>query len=126
MIVVVSKSMKKQTAAARTEILVKDQYLKELVELLVEHYHPLKIYLFGSKARGDARAHSDYDLMVVVPKEVSWTKRDAFHHAKWEAGLTEATDILFFSSKSFEEQRELKASLPFTVLEEGKILYEAS
>ena len=108
------------------EQLVKDQYLNQLVSLLVEFYDPVKIYLFGSKARGDQGPHSDYDLMVVVRRKVPWTKRKKFHDAKWSAGLREATDIILWSAASFEEQQTLKASLPATVMEEGKLRYEAA
>ena len=40
--------------------------LVELVRRLVETFHPERIYLFGSRARGEGSPHSDYDLMVVV------------------------------------------------------------
>ena len=33
---------------------------------LVAEYQPERIYLFGSKARGDAGPDSDYDIMLVV------------------------------------------------------------
>ena len=38
-----------------------DPVLPEVVRRLVEAYHPLRIYLFGSAARGDAGPDSDYD-----------------------------------------------------------------
>jgi len=36
---------------------------------LVEYYHPERIYLFGSAARGDAGPDSDLDFCVVVPDD---------------------------------------------------------
>jgi len=50
-----------------SEILKQDATLAEIVRRLVEAYQPAKVYLFGSKARGDAGPDSDYDIMVVVP-----------------------------------------------------------
>jgi predicted nucleotidyltransferase len=35
-----------------------DPVLREVVSRLVAVYHPLRIYLFGSAARGDAGPHS--------------------------------------------------------------------
>lgn len=35
-----------------------------LVDCLVEHLHPKRILLFGSRARGDAQTCSDIDLAV--------------------------------------------------------------
>ena len=46
-----------------------DPVLPDVVRRLVEVYHPLRIYLFGSAARGDAGPDSDYDIMVVVPDD---------------------------------------------------------
>lgn len=44
-----------------------DPVLSEIVRRLVAAYEPERIYLFGSKARGDEGPDSDYDLLVVVP-----------------------------------------------------------
>jgi predicted nucleotidyltransferase len=44
----------------------RDPVLTEIISKLVEAYEPLNIYLFGSKARGEAGPDSDYDLMVIV------------------------------------------------------------
>ena len=41
--------------------------LVRIIERLVEAYQPDRIYLFGSKARGDAGPDSDFDLLGVVP-----------------------------------------------------------
>lgn len=40
--------------------------LDEIVRRLVETLKPERIYLFGSRARGDTHPDSDYDLLVVV------------------------------------------------------------
>lgn len=42
-----------------------------MIRQIVAKIDPLAIYLFGSRARGDADADSDYDLMIVVPDEIS-------------------------------------------------------
>ena len=47
-------------------LLDKDAKLAEMVRRLVAAFEPERIYLFGSRARGDDGADSDYDLMVVV------------------------------------------------------------
>ena len=40
----------------------------ELVRRIVEAVHPLRIILFGSAARGMMAAHSDLDVLVVMPE----------------------------------------------------------
>ncbi len=38
----------------------------ELLRPVVEVFEPERVILFGSRARGDGTADSDYDLLVVV------------------------------------------------------------
>lgn len=40
--------------------------LARLLDRIEETYHPLAIFLYGSRARGDATPDSDWDLKVVV------------------------------------------------------------
>ena len=40
----------------------------EIVATLISRFHPRRIYLFGSRARGDARRDSDYDFLIEVDK----------------------------------------------------------
>ncbi len=56
-------------------LLGEDAVLAEVVRRLVEAYRPERIYLLGSKARGDAGPDSDYDLLVVVPDDAAPERR---------------------------------------------------
>lgn len=46
-----------------------ERRLGEMVRRLVEAYEPDRVYLFGSRARGDSGPDSDYDVLVVVPDD---------------------------------------------------------
>jgi hypothetical protein len=50
--------------ADQIALVANDPTLAEIVRRLVETFQPLRIYLFGSKARGDAGPDSDYDLLI--------------------------------------------------------------
>jgi predicted nucleotidyltransferase len=41
------------------------------IERIVETLHPEEIWLFGSRARGDHRPDSDWDLLAVLPDTAS-------------------------------------------------------
>ena len=103
----------------------KDPILAEVVRRLVEALHPERIYLFGSQARGDAGVDSDYDLMVVVPHlaEPAYRLAQRAHSVLW--GLGTAVDILVWSREAFDSRLHLKASLPATILREGRLLHAA-
>ena len=102
-----------------------DPVLPEVVRRLVEVYHPLRIYLFGSAARGDAGPDSDYDIMVVVPDDAPNGQQDGElgYRALWGVGL--AKDILVWTKTEFDKRLHLRASLPSTIMQEGKLLYAA-
>lgn len=102
-----------------------DPLLNEIVRRLVQAYHPERIYLFGSHARGEAGPDSDYDLMVVVPDFAPADQRRSrlAYEALWGTGT--AADVLVWTRQAFDERRHLRASLPATVLSEGRLLYGA-
>jgi predicted nucleotidyltransferase len=111
------------TGSTVSSFLASDPILAEIVRRLVKSLSPQRIYLFGSKARGDATTDSDYDLMVIVsnPKEPGYRLAQLGHSAIWDIGS--AADILVWSTDAFNRRLHLKASLPATVMREGKLLY---
>jgi uncharacterized protein len=99
--------------------------LAEIVRRLVALYGPDQIYLFGSTARGDAGPDSDYDLMVIVPDGVPQSLRDSgpAYRALWRLGA--AVDVLVWTRHQFDSRLHLRASLPATIVREGRLLYAA-
>ncbi len=104
---------------------ISDQKLAEIVRRLVEAYQPDRIYLFGSRARGDVTPDSDYDLMVVVPDAAPPEHRGSrlAYETLWGTGT--AGDILVWTRDSFDSRLHLRASLPATVVREGILLHAA-
>jgi predicted nucleotidyltransferase len=107
------------------EDLQKNPILREIVRRLVNAYQPEKIYLFGSKGRGDEGPDSDYDLMVVVPDQASLERRRSQLAYQVLRGTATAADVLVWTKKYFEDRLSLKASLSATIVREGKLLYAA-
>ena len=102
-----------------------DPVLAQIVARLVAHFAPQRIYLFGSKARGDAGADSDYDLMVVVEpaSDAGYRLSQQAGRVLWDIGT--AVDVLVWSRDAFDRRLHLRASLPATIVREGKLLYAA-
>lgn len=101
-----------------------DGKLAEIVRRLVDAYQPDRVYLFGSHARGDTDEDSDFDLLLVVPDSASAERRRSrlAYEVLWGTGT--AADVLVWTRKNFDSRVHLKASLPATVLREGKLLYD--
>jgi predicted nucleotidyltransferase len=97
--------------------------LREIIQRLVSAYQPERIYLFGSVARGDAGLDSDYDLMVIVPDDAPPERRRSRLACEVLRGTGSAADVLVCTHSCFERRRCLKASLPGTVLREGRLLH---
>lgn len=102
-----------------------DPNLAEIVRRLAEAYRPERLYLFGSKARGDAGADSDYDLMIIVPDDAPPERRDSrlAYDVLW--GVPSAADVVVWTSTAFDRRTRVPASLPATVLREGRLLHAA-
>jgi uncharacterized protein len=102
-----------------------DPRLIEIVRRLVNALKPERIYLFGSHARGQATADSDYDVVVVVgraAKEPYALERLAYRAM---LGLGTPVDVVVMSRDYFERRRAVVGSLPATVEREGRLLYAA-
>ena len=99
--------------------------LRPIVERLIEAYQPERIYLFGSKARGDYGPDSDFDLMVVVPDDAPSARKRSRLAYDVLRGTGTAADVLVWTRSAFESRLHLVASLPATVIREGKLLHAA-
>ena len=97
--------------------------LSESVRRLRDSFPAESIYLFGSRARGDAGANSDFDFLVVVKDSpLPRYKREQMAFRAL-CGLGIAKDVLVFTRKEFEKGLAVITSLPATVVREGRLLY---
>ena len=100
-----------------------DIVIEKMVRRIVDHSHPLKIILFGSRARGTARTDSDVDLLVVLSSVGSRTRAAAEIYGYLGAvGLSK--DIVIFTPKELDEYKDVEGTVIKPALEEGKVLYE--
>ncbi|MCX6629440.1 MAG: nucleotidyltransferase domain-containing protein [Candidatus Solibacter sp.] len=104
--------------------MTRDETIAEITRRLVAYYRPERIYLFGSAARGDEGPDSDLDFCVVLPDDAPESLyRPGIHRALWEVGT--ATDVVRWPASDFDSRAiHVRASLPATIVHEGKLLYD--
>lgn len=84
-------------------------------------YRVRRILLFGSRARGEARPDSDWDLFVMVDREASFHEReDLASRICWrlaQEGIF--ADVFVQSEKTVEERKTDTGRLTYYALKEG-------
>ena len=104
-----------------------DALLERMVRAIVEEVDPEQIILFGSRARGDAMAESDFDFIVVEAGPFSdGRSRHAEEVRLYRAlaGCGASKDILVYSRDDVEYWRASLNHVLARALREGKVLYE--
>jgi len=104
---------------------IDDPIVAAMARAIVEEWDPLKIILFGSRARGNMREDSDVDFLVVVP--LSLKSRETTAAILQSLANVEpryAVDIVLTTPEEQEEYGHICGLVYFYALEEGKTLYE--
>lgn len=99
-----------------------DPVLQEIVRRIVEGWHPERIILFGSRARGDADERSDVDLLVIAP--VTDRREAAIAIRRRLRDLPVAKDIVVATPEEVAERGDLVGDILRPALRDGKALYE--
>ncbi len=96
--------------------------IREYVRHLTREFHPRKVVLFGSCARGEAHEDSDVDLLVVMD-QVKDPDEEAI---KMRRTIPRSFPLDLIVKRSSEVNRRAapEGSFVRTLLEEGRVLYE--
>ena len=78
-------------------------------------YHPHAIYLFGSRASGNPRPDSDYDLYVVVPDDTPPEKLSLVCAYEVIRPLRIAADVIPCRESVFEKRKRAVGTMAYTV-----------
>jgi predicted nucleotidyltransferase len=97
--------------------------IAEMVRRIVERFHPERIILFGSHARGMAGPDSDVDLLVVMQPQGS-KRRRAVEIYGLLAGMGVPKDVIVVTPEEFEAYRDAPGTVIRTAWHEGKILHD--
>ena len=97
--------------------------LEELCARIVTIAHPTRIVLFGSAARGEMRANSDFDVLVVMPDGTHRGRTAALiYKGLWGFGF--AKDIVVATEGDLLKQAKNPYSVIHHAISEGRVLYD--
>lgn len=97
--------------------------LTEIIHQLCKVGDPIKIILFGSRARDDALPESDLDLLVIENSTLPRYRRAA-QYRRALTGLFPSKDIVVWTPEEIREWRGVPNAFINEILSEGKVLYE--
>ena len=99
-----------------------EPHVHETASRIAKRLSPLSVILFGSRARGDAHAQSDVDMVVMMPEGTD------VHRATLEAmGVARDSpvdvDIVVYTPEQFAKLSVLPGTLPRRAIKEGILLH---
>jgi len=103
--------------------MIDENTITSVTRTIVERFHPKRIVLFGSHARGDADQESDLDLFIEM--ETSLRPPDRAIEVASVFGLHPwPMDILVYTPEEVKRLKAIHGTLLEEIESEGKVLYE--
>ena len=102
-----------------------DPAIKKMVRRIVRQFHPERVILFGSHARGEGGPDSDVDLLVVMPVEGRKLEKQ-LEIRKSLHGIRMPVDIIVSTPEEFGWRQEIVGTIEYPAVKEGKVLYARS
>ncbi len=99
------------------------QQIEKLGRDIGREFHPDRVVLFGSYARGTPTADSDVDLLVVLPFEGKAVHKSVEMRLKLRPPFP--LDLIVRTPEKVCQRLEMGDDFMREILEQGKVLYEA-
>jgi len=96
--------------------------VRRMVDRIVKKFHPQRIILFGSAARGDSGPDSDVDLLVVMPVEGS-KREKAVEIGVALHDIPVPKDVIVVTPEEFEWRKDIVGTIERPAAREGETLY---
>lgn len=87
----------------------------------------LKIILFGSRAKGEAKEDSDWDFFIVINEEIDFKMKKEILSSIYKKLVEELNDdfeIVITSLRKFNEAKNVVGTLSYEVEKDGMLVWE--
>jgi len=91
---------------------------------IADRFHPLRITVFGSYARGDPDEGSDLDLFIELESPLPRRERQLAIRDSFQPLSPCPMDLIVYTPEEARYWEQARASLVSTVRREGRVLYE--
>lgn len=98
--------------------------IEEFAKRIASEFHPERIILFGSHARGDAEPDSDVDLLVIMPRDGKTRYQQAFE-IRQKVSADFPFDLLVRTPEEVQERMGMNDWFMHDIMREGITLYAA-
>ncbi len=97
--------------------------IKALIAVILEHCKPVSVWLFGSRAKGQAREDSDWDLLVVLPDDTPEEEMFDRLPASQLHRLTKVNaDVVYCNDTEFAEATSVPNTLAYEIARTGVVI----
>ena len=100
-----------------------DNLVRDIVRRIVDTAKPERVILFGSRARGDARPNSDFDVLVIKESDEPRYRRSVPLYVAL-ADLPVEVEVMVYTPQEVEEWSEVPQAFVTTAVREGTTIYE--
>ncbi len=98
----------------------KNRIIQMIRDTIREQEPTAQIILYGSRARGDAREDSDWDVLAIVDRpRLTLEERGNIHYPVWDKGLEMGEEINVFSYTKDQWEQAPPSLFKYNVLTEG-------
>ena len=118
-----SSEIAQKNAASRVTL----SSINRLSNFIADEFQPEKIILFGSHAYGNPNAHSDIDLLVIMPFQGSPFRQAGIvlNQVVKSIGVM-PLDLLVRTSEQINDRLSIGDSFIQEIIQRGRVLYEAN
>ena len=102
-----------------------DKEVQNILDQLIRLYKPQKVVLFGSLAEGQIHQGTDIDLFI-IKSDVPELGVDRIRQLDSLIKYRFATDFIVYKPQELEQRLKLGDPFVKSILEQGKVLYEAA
>ena len=98
--------------------------VEQIRDIIVSEVNPDKIFLFGSRSRGDYCEDSDYDFLIL--KSQFKNRRKTLNDLRitlYKKGVCVAMDILLLDTAKYVQLSDVNGLVYTNIKREGRVIY---